>query len=383
MLRMRHAGWMTLSALTALSALTGMGCMLDRSGLSSDGAFSTGAGGRHDDTGGVAGTRDGSGGGAGAGAGGASGPGGAGGSGAGGAGTGGGALGGHGDGGGAGRYVGDGGSAVGGAAGHGEGGSGMGGAGDGGSGMGGTAIGGSGDGGSGMGGASDGGSGMGGASEGGSGMGGAGEGGSAGRGEGGAGVGGAAGHGAGGTAAGGSGAGGSGGVVMTGGLGGSTLPGCSRFPDGPTTATNPTDLRTHCYWLHTDAQSWPTAEMTCENEGGYLATITSDAENKTVISVARFAPTTPGGRTLVWLGGTDDRDPNDHSGPGTYRWMTLEQWLYVKWANGQPDGACTTCTGFGMQQMCTCDHRMLMQSDGTWLDGEQDARRNYVCEATL
>jgi hypothetical protein len=212
-----------------------------------------------------------------------------------------------------------------------------------------------------MGGSGDGGGGDGGSALGGSGMGGSGQGGVAGLG----------GRGAGGTAAGGS--------VMSGSsLGGSAAPGCQRFPNAQE-FMNPTDLREHCYWLHTDVQTWAGAEAACETDGGYLATVTSDAENKTIVSTAKFGGT----RTLVWLGGTDDRSDTDASGPGTYRWITLEPWLYVKWLAGQPDGACTTCTGPPGAQFCTCDHRMTMQSDGQWLTGSPDARHNYICEGAL
>jgi hypothetical protein len=59
--------------------------------------------------------------------------------------------------------------------------------------------------------------------------------------------------------------------------------------------------------------------------------------------------------------------------------VTNEAWGYSNWAQGQPDGFCDPCSG---GQTCTCDHRAVLSSDGTWNDRWQDNGRASVCEAT-
>jgi hypothetical protein len=184
------------------------------------------------------------------------------------------------------------------------------------------------------------------------------------------GSGGAAGAGTGGVA----GTQGSGGTIGTGGAGGGHPPSCSSYPSG-STFMPPTDTVLHCYWAHSDANDWETAEATCENEGGTLATILSSQENMAVLGLAMrgglFA-----NLAAVWLGANDGKQSNDKSGPGKYAWVTGEAWGYTNWHANQPGGSCTCPITTG----CSCDHWLTMSSDGTWYD-RADNNRPFVCEA--
>jgi len=151
---------------------------------------------------------------------------------------------------------------------------------------------------------------------------------------------------------------------------------CAKYPSA-TAFTTPTDGKGHCYWLHIDRQTWPTARMRCQTDGGDLVTILSAAENQFVLSIGRFTNSPP----ELWLGGTDGKVGSDRTGPGPYKWVTGEPWGYTNWNAGppaQPDGYCDPCS---VGQTCTCDHRATMAMDGTWYDYWQDNPRAYVCEA--
>jgi len=150
---------------------------------------------------------------------------------------------------------------------------------------------------------------------------------------------------------------------------------CGAFP-GAKGFVTPTDGLTHCYWARSLSQTWSQAQQSCMmTQNGHLVTITSAEENDFVVSIAQFS----GSLNDTWIGASDDKTGSDKTGPGTYRWVTNEPWTYSNWEQGQPDGFCDPCS-FG--QTCTCDHRAVLASDGTWNDRWQDNMRSSVCEAT-
>jgi hypothetical protein len=170
---------------------------------------------------------------------------------------------------------------------------------------------------------------------------------------------------------------GSGGRFGTGGAGGAHPPSCASFPAG-STFTPPTDNLLHCYWTHADAVTWESAEATCENEGGTLATILSSQENMAVLSVGLHVMLFAGGADVAWLGATDGKQSNDKSGPGTYAWVTGEPWGFTNWHASQPDGSCTCQNN---NTMCACDHWLTIANDGTWYDRDDGTGRPSICEA--
>jgi hypothetical protein len=160
-----------------------------------------------------------------------------------------------------------------------------------------------------------------------------------------------------------------------GGRGGNGGNPCMGFPLGTKSFVTPTDGLAHCYWPRSTAQTWSQAQQSCMMQNGHLVTITSAEENAFVVSIAQFSSSF----NDTWIGATDDKAGSDKTGPGTYRWVTSEAWTYSNWEQGQPDGFCDPCS-FG--QTCTCDHRAVLASDGTWNDRWQDNTRSSVCEAT-
>ncbi|HMF41844.1 MAG TPA: C-type lectin domain-containing protein, partial [Polyangia bacterium] len=174
----------------------------------------------------------------------------------------------------------------------------------------------------------------------------------------------------------GNGFGGRGGAGANGGRGGGAGGGgnpCVAYPSAKA-FTPPNDTRVHCYWTHSNSQTWSQSQQACMLQQGHLVTILSPEENDFVVSVAQFSSAF----SDTWIGATDDKTGSDRSGPGTYRWVTNETWSYSNWQQGQPDGFCDPCSA---GQTCTCDHRGVLASDGTWNDRWQDNGRSSVCEA--
>jgi hypothetical protein len=171
---------------------------------------------------------------------------------------------------------------------------------------------------------------------------------------------------------GGSGMAGRGGNSGRGGTGGNP---CAGYPSGVKAFVTPTDGRTHCYWPRSSSQTWSEAQQSCTLQNGHLVTILSAEENAFVVSIAQFSSSF----TDTWIGATDGKAGGDKNGPGTYKWVTNETWGYSSWQQGQPDGFCDPCSA---GQSCTCDHRAVLSSDGTWNDRWQDNNRSSVCEAT-
>ncbi len=88
-------------------------------------------------------------------------------------------------------------------------------------------------------------------------------------------------------------------------------------------------VNTQMFW--TDANS--AAEgSTYFGQPGYLATITSQAEQDFIIDNVISAPTS------YWLGGYQDRSAPDYGEPSDgWQWITGESWQYTNWASNQPD----------------------------------------------
>eukprot|EP01043_Picozoa_sp_COSAG02_P044667 COSAG02_NODE_4013_length_5905_cov_4686.361178_2_plen_1058_part_00 len=72
--------------------------------------------------------------------------------------------------------------------------------------------------------------------------------------------------------------------------------------------------------------TWADAREAAHERGGYLATITSAAEQSCLTEIATQAPEHDGNRGCGWLGG------NDIDAEGTWEWITGEPWAYSNWS---------------------------------------------------
>ena len=77
-----------------------------------------------------------------------------------------------------------------------------------------------------------------------------------------------------------------------------------------------------------DRLSWDAAKQAAEAKGGYLATITSQAENDFIKGLL------PTGNWFNWIGGTKLYPDGS---VGEWRWITGEPWSYTNWSPGNPN----------------------------------------------
>jgi hypothetical protein len=81
----------------------------------------------------------------------------------------------------------------------------------------------------------------------------------------------------------------------------------------------------HWYERVDTETTWNQARAAAESRGGYLAVITSSAENQWIVDNLGGAATLD-----HWLGGYNDQ--------GTWKWVTGETWSYANWWPGEPKG---------------------------------------------
>jgi hypothetical protein len=93
------------------------------------------------------------------------------------------------------------------------------------------------------------------------------------------------------------------------------------------------------------------AQTACQSLGGYLACITSQAENACVLALA--------GSARPWIG------LNDEATVGDYVWINGSPVTYMNWQPGQPDNPST-------------ERWVKLNADGTWDDASMPS--SYVCQ---
>lgn len=102
--------------------------------------------------------------------------------------------------------------------------------------------------------------------------------------------------------------------------------------------------------------AWTDAKSACEEEGGYLATITTNAENNFVLNKLLADASS---YTMYKFGLTDEKVE------GTWKWVVNESYRFNNWYPGQPNGG---------------DYAAISQSDGQWHDVDNDYSSGYICE---
>lgn len=80
--------------------------------------------------------------------------------------------------------------------------------------------------------------------------------------------------------------------------------------------------------------TWEEASAAATAAGGYLATITSQAENNFVFTLVNNAAYWHGS-SGPWLGGY--QFPATQTPSANWRWVTGEAWSYTNWQTGQPN----------------------------------------------
>ena len=130
-----------------------------------------------------------------------------------------------------------------------------------------------------------------------------------------------------------------------------------------------TTFNGHSYALFESGISWSEAKSFCEEQGGYLATISSRAEQKAIATLLKS-----GSKKYYWVGGYK---PNSKS--ASYKWVTDERFSFTDWNDG-----CPSSTNMGNKNSV-----MVYKSTGRWVDengdkpaGKAANLKNYgfICE---
>ena len=145
----------------------------------------------------------------------------------------------------------------------------------------------------------------------------------------------------------------------------------SSNPTNPTEPTNPgtikevdkvTTLNGHVYRAVKETLSWTQAKARCEELGGHLATITSQAEYDVILDMIDDDDA-----DIYSLGGTDSE--------GSWKWITGEAFTYTDWQAGEPNG----------QQgenylLLVRDNEVWGWNDGTDIDTRTSEGYYFICE---
>jgi cysteine-rich repeat protein len=102
---------------------------------------------------------------------------------------------------------------------------------------------------------------------------------------------------------------------------------CEVICSGPDAFVSPKTH--HCYWIEGDKDSWLEARDACEDEGGHLAVVTSQAE---LDEIAKHTS-----EDDLWLGGGT---PGSHV---PFGWLTGEPWSFAPWKDDPPSTDDPTC----------------------------------------
>jgi hypothetical protein len=81
--------------------------------------------------------------------------------------------------------------------------------------------------------------------------------------------------------------------------------------------------------------TWGNANLSAGNRGGYLATITSAAENAFIFKLAEQDETVWRSGYGPWLGGIQAQGSSEPA--GGWSWVTGEPFTYLNWSPGQPN----------------------------------------------
>ncbi|MBF0344872.1 MAG: PKD domain-containing protein, partial [Nitrospirae bacterium] len=123
----------------------------------------------------------------------------------------------------------------------------------------------------------------------------------------------------------------------------------------------------HTYQRIDKQMTWPDAKVYCENLGGYLATVTSDSENKFLIDKLLPADFFDSTNNSCWLGATDVETE------GTWKWVTGEKWDFTSWAFGEPNNE-------GGNENCLLYYSKYGHIYNLWNDGSCSNAHLLICE---
>lgn len=123
----------------------------------------------------------------------------------------------------------------------------------------------------------------------------------------------------------------------------------------------------HSYKVFAGQMSWTEAQSYCQEQGGHLATITSQDE---MDFVSRLEGLKRGYN--YWLGGSETETE------GVWEWVTGEPWGYTFWGDGQPDNS-QLYTGITEQYLQLCYNWGMKWNDSA-ITQDKTASCGFICE---
>jgi serine/threonine protein kinase len=130
-------------------------------------------------------------------------------------------------------------------------------------------------------------------------------------------------------------------------------------PDSKSPPSDASVFKNHAYKFFPEVLSWHQAKNRCEEMGGHLAKIESEAENNFVIGLAKNGISRLSNFDGVWLGATDERFE------GQWKWFDGTNLTFKNWAKGQPNNKQTS------------EHFLLLWlSDGGWVDQPNESKQH-------
>ena len=124
----------------------------------------------------------------------------------------------------------------------------------------------------------------------------------------------------------------------------------------------------HYYYLccNNEAEDYATAENYCKEQGGYLATITSEKENKFLFNYVRKK-----GYSSAYFGLNNLKDGK------AYQWNNGELLIYTKWAKNEPDN---TFSDYGYYVRFNENAKDATWKVDTFSGGETNFNNVFLCE---
>jgi len=133
----------------------------------------------------------------------------------------------------------------------------------------------------------------------------------------------------------------------------------------------------HYYELVETSMTWEEALAAASDAGGYLATVTSQAENDFIASII--------GETIVWLGG---QDTSTDLSVRSWIWASnpADAWGFSNWRDGEPNNW-GDCAEGGRGAICEHEANVTMNhpnwNHGRWNDASSSAMTFYVVEYSV
>ena len=106
----------------------------------------------------------------------------------------------------------------------------------------------------------------------------------------------------------------------------------------------------------TSKKNWADAEEFCVNEGGHLASVTSDAIKEYVVEGMNIK-----GLHDIWIGGTDKQEED------VWKWTDNRPWNITYWSQGEPNN------------VNNAENCLVMWVGGGWNDFSCLRDRRFLC----